>query len=195
MSWKHLDKQMRSYKLQLASKARLDVAATKSLATTIASEVRFLGSDAKDRIKSASPVELKYRLEELQAFQEFMGKATSSGLGAAPEFVRATVVVQNYIAFVYLPESCFSILRKEMPQGTTTKRCAKYLTDNPVRSFRNAIAHANWTYSRDYSGLIYWARRGSDQNEPLVEHVVDGETLEFWQALSRCTAYAAMSNL
>ncbi len=198
MTWNYLDEQMRRYRSQLSSLARIDEWTTRKLATTIASEVRFLAPEAKNRIKAVSPVKLQDRLDELTAFQAFMDNMSTyrnQKVGALPELVRAQVIVQNYITFVYLPEACFSVLRKEMPKDSTTRKCAKYLTDNPVRSFRNAMAHANWSYNEDFSGLVYWARKGSDPGEPLARHEVDQKTLGFWQSLSRCTAYAAMSNL
>src|SRR5262249_11910426 len=105
------------------------------------------------------------------------------------------VLSQNYICFVYLPEACFRVLSKVCPNGSATKKCAQFLSNNPVRAFRNAIAHANWMYRADFGGLIYWARNGSDQNEPLEKFEVAQNDLAFWQALSRCVAYSAYSNL
>ena len=64
-----------------------------------------------------------------------------------------------------------------------------------MRAFRNAVAHANWTYRADCRALVYWARKGSDPNEPLEQFEVEQDDLSFWQALSRCVAYAAYSNL
>ena len=68
-------------------------------------------------------------------------------------------------------------------------------SDNPVRAFRNAIAHANWKYLSDYSGLEYWARKSSDPSEPLSRFEVSQSDLSFWQALARCTAYANFLSL
>lgn len=46
------------------------------------------------------------------------------------------------------------------------------------------------------SKLLYnWARKGGDLNEPLQQFEVEQDDLNFWQALSRCVAYAAYSNL
>ncbi|MDE0478979.1 MAG: hypothetical protein OXI13_05050 [Gammaproteobacteria bacterium] len=195
MSWKHIDTQMLEYKNELRTDVKLDEMVAKKLATIIASEVRFLSSEQKDKLRVASPVELNNRLDELEAFQGFVDKIEKSEIARFPEVVRSRVIYQNYICFLYLPEACFLILRKEMPSDTATRKCAKFLTDNPVRSFRNALAHANWSYSRDFLGLDFWARKGAGAEEPLQKFYVDQRKLNFWQSLSRCVGNAVFSNL
>jgi hypothetical protein len=118
------------------------------------------------------------------------------GHGAAPSGSRrAQVITQNYICFVYLGEACFKALKKEVQAETATQRCCKYLTDNPVRAFRNAIAHSNWCYLPDFSGLEFWARKGADPAERPTRFEVRQQELDFWQSLARCTAYAAYLSL
>ena len=168
-----------------------EVAAT--LATNIATDVRFLSQGQKVEIRSASPVPIKDRLTELQAFQVWMEQANA--IRNNPFVTRAQVLTQNYICFVYLPEACFRVLAKVCGTESTAKKCAKFLISNPVRAYRNAIAHANWIYRADFGAIIYWARKGSDPTEPLERFEVDYNDLSFWQALSRCVAYAAFSNL
>jgi hypothetical protein len=112
-----------------------------------------------------------------------------------PNIVRARVVTQNYICFVYLGESCFNILKKNLPGGSPTRKACQFLTDNPIRAFRNAIAHANWKYKEDYSGIEFWARKGSESNEPMVKREVSQTTLNFWQALARTIAYVTFTCL
>ncbi len=193
MTWQHLDNQMARWSSRLASEIRVPAEATTKLATIIAAEVRFLDPGAKDELRQASPVPLRDRLQELEAFQGWMDLASS--IKGNPYIIRAQVLCQNYMCFVYLSEACFKVLAKRAPTGSVTKRCAQFLTDNPVRAFRNAIAHANWRYRQDFRALIFWARKGADPDEPLEEFEVDERDLEFWQALSRCVAYAAYSNL
>ena len=168
-------------------------ATSHKLATTIASDVRFLPLDVKSAIKTASPIALRHRIEELQAFQAWMDNLT--GKDTAPPVVRAQVITQNYICFVYLPESCFSILRRSAPIGSAVGQCAKFLTDDRVRHFRNALAHANWSYRADFSAITYWARKESEPSEPLSKFEVEQSELTFWQALSRCVAYATFTSL
>lgn len=76
-----------------------------------------------------------------------------------------------------------------------TKRCFKFLTDNPIRAFRNAVAHANWTYRDDFGALVFWARKDGSSDEERTKFEVTQDELQFWQALSKCVAYAAYTNL
>ena len=119
----------------------------------------------------------------------------ASTIPGKPAITRAQVIVQNYVCFVYLDEACFRALRKTSKPGSVTRRCCEYLTDNPIRAFRNAIAHSNWTYTPDFRGLVYWARKGSDPYEALFRFEVAQRELDFWQALSRGVAYAAYTSI
>jgi hypothetical protein len=168
---------------------RVPAEAVEKLATTITADVRFLKSEQKAEIRAASRVPVQDRLAELQAFQGWMDHANS--IRSNPCIARAQVLSQNYICFVYLPEACFRVLAKACPSGSATKRCAQFLINNPVRAFRNAI----WTYRADFGAIIYWARKGSEPDEPTERFEVEQNDLFFWQALSRCVAYVAYSNL
>ena len=119
----------------------------------------------------------------------------ASGIPVNAAMTRAKVIVQNYVCFVYLGEACFRALRKTSTPGSITWRCCVYLTDNPIRAFRNAIAHSNWTYARDFRGLVFWARMGSNPDEALSRFEVSQTDLNFWQALSRGVAYAAYTSI
>ncbi len=193
MNWRHLDIQMQFFSAQLTSKVKLTPEMAEKLATTIASDVRFLSLEKKAEIKATSPVPFADRIDELKAFQAWMDLAQA--IRNNPCVTRAQVLTEIYICFVYLPESCFRILAKVCPIGSAAKKCAKFLSDNPVRAFRNAVAHANWTYHTDFKAIVYWARKDGDPNEPLERFEVKQDDLSFWQALSRCVAYAAFSNL
>lgn len=193
MNWHHLDAQMRAFSDRLTSEVKLTPAMAAKLATTIAADVRFLSPEQKAEIRNASPVPLTDRLAELQSFQGWMEQAHA--VRNNPFVTRAQVLSQNYICFVYLPESCFRVLSKACPSGSAAKKCAQFLSNNPVRAFRNSIAHANWTYRRDFGALIYWARKGSGPDDPLERFEVQQNDLAFWQALSRCVAYVAFANL
>ncbi len=193
MSWHHLDTQMKLFSARLSSEVKLTPETAAKLATTIATDIRFLSLEQKSKIRATSPVSLKDRLSELQAFQGWMEEAQA--IRNNPFVTRAQVLSQNYICFVYLPEACFRVLAKVCPTGSAARKCAKFLSDNPVRLFRNAIAHANWTYRSDFQAIVYWARKGSDPTELLEQFEVTHDDLHFWQALSRCVAYATYSNL
>jgi hypothetical protein len=193
MTWARLDEQMAEWTPRLISEVKISEADSRRLATNIASEVRFLLPDVKAEIAVASPISVRERLEELRAFQGWMDIIANSRV--SPFEVRAQVLTENYICFVYLPESCFRVLSKKAPTGSVTRSCAKFLCDDRIRSFRNAIAHANWSYRRDIEAITYWAKKGTSPDDPLLRFEVAGRELNFWQALSRCVAYAALSNL
>ena len=79
--------------------------------------------------------------------------------------------------------------------GSITKKCTKFLLNNPVRAFRNSIAHGNWKYLNDFSGLEYWAHKDSKLNEPMTRFEVSRSELNFWQMLSRTVAYTSYLTL
>jgi hypothetical protein len=185
----HLDRQMQAWSTRLRDDLKIGPPESNQLAMTIAKEVAALSEEAKKRVRDASQIPLATRIEELVGFQRFMDHVRERG--GLPEVVRAQVVYQNYICFVYLGESCFNVLNKELPSGSTARKCCRFLTDNPVRAFRNAVAHANWRYLPDFSGLEFWARKGAEPNEPMTRFEVSQNDLGFWQALARTTAYSA----
>lgn len=193
MRYTNLDRQLAAYAGRLSQAVGLDEREAATVATLIAAEVRFLEPASRAEVLAASPVPLQARLDELRAFQAWMEAAAN--ISGNPAVTRAQVITQNYVCFVYLGEACFLALRKFAKAGSVTRRCCKFLTDNPVRAFRNAIAHSNWTYSADFSGLVFWAKKGAERDEPLAQFEVGQDELGFWQALSRCVAYAAYSSI
>jgi hypothetical protein len=191
---KLLDTQLVRFSNELRDSLGIEGEITAKVPTTIAAELRFLPVEAKNKILHATPVDVKDRLSELTAFQAFMD-LVAKGPKAQPAVVRAQVVYQNYVCFVYLGEALFKTLTTSTPQGSLTRRCARFLTDNPVRALRNAIAHGNWRYREDFSGLVFWARKGSEPSEPPHKFEVGQRELDFWQTLARGVAYAAYLHL
>jgi hypothetical protein len=188
-----IDEQMRNWSARLRYDLKIVPPESDALASSISREVQTLSVEAKDRVRAASLVPLEARLEELVAFQKWMDLI--HGSRPQPAVVRAQVIRELYLCFVYLGESCFGVLRKEVPAGSATRKCCKFLTENPIRALRNAVAHSNWNYLPDFSGLEFWAKKGNDPNEQPSKFVVLQEELSFWQALARCTAYAGYLSL
>jgi hypothetical protein len=184
---------MRYWSTRLYKELKIAPPESGALASTIAGEVQSLSFEAKERVRGASLIPLTARLEELQAFQEWMDSVHRST--PHPAVVRAQVITELYLCFVYLGEACFGVLRKELPSGSVTRKCCKFLSENPVRALRNAVAHSNWQYLPDFSGLEFWAKKGPDPSEQPSRFVVLQEELSFWQALARCTAYASYLSL
>lgn len=184
-----LDAQMRRWSARVHEELKVAPNESYVLASTIAQEVRGLSLEAKERVRAASIIPLTARIEELRAFQEWMDLIRQSK--PHPAAVRAQVITELYMCFVYLGEACFGVIRKELPTGSATRQCCKFLTENPVRALRNAVAHSNFCYLPDFSGLEFWAKKGADPTEQPSRFVVLQEDLSFWQALARCTAYAS----
>ena len=183
---------MHRYSLQLGNDLGIETVATDHLATTIAQECAALSPKVLAEVQRQDVIGIGARLDELLGFQAFMDLASS--IPPNPAVTRAQVITQNYICFVYLGDSCFKVLQRHTPLGSTIRKCCRFLTDNPIRAFRNSLAHANWSYNSDCTGLLYWARKGSEPNEPLSEFAVSQLELGFWQALARCVAYVTFTH-
>jgi len=184
--WAYLDRQMKRWSPRLRDDLRIMPPASNSLATAVFEEVSRLPSSTLAEIRSATPIPIDARLTELQAFQGFMERAPSDAYST-----RAKVLVQNYMTFVYLGDACFRVLAKSAPAGSVVRSCSKFLIQRDVRWFRNAVAHGNWMYNDDFSGIFFWSRKGNDPAEPLSAFQVSQNDLDFWQSLARCIAYAA----
>jgi hypothetical protein len=186
----HLDAQLRNWATRLRDDLGIAPPASNELATAICREVSELGPRIRFELRQASPISLEHRLDELVAFQAWMDVAHDV---RHPAITRAQVITQNYVCFVYLGDAWFKQLSKVVAATSVTRKCCRFLADNPVRAFRNAIAHANWKYNSSFTGLEFWARRGSDPNEAMERFEVNQNDLNFWQTIARCTAYASMT--
>jgi hypothetical protein len=189
LTMNHLDNQMKRWSVKLQSDLKISAVSSEKMASTISKEVSELSDSQKKSLTESSVIPIQDRLGELRSFQSWMDFA--SNVRSNPGVTRAQVITQNYICFVYLSEAWFRELRKTVAAGTTTKQCCKFLTDNPIRAFRNAISHSNWCYKSDFSGIEYWARKGDDPSETMTKFEVSQSDLNFWQSLARCTAYAS----
>jgi hypothetical protein len=189
----NLDIQFIQWKNKLIEEVKIPLDKFEKLATTIRIEIEMLTDEEKQKIRDASPVDLKIRLEELHAFQVMMD--TFNKMKPRPEIVRTQVIAQNYICFVYLKDTLFEILKKVSQPDSISRKCCKYLLNNPVRAFRNSIAHGNWKYKSDFSGFEFWAYKGEPNEHPMDKWEVSGQDLNFWQQLSRAVAYTAYLSL
>lgn len=195
-TWSKLDGIMRQFSPLLHSELKLSASITDSLASTIASEVQALPPELLESIRKDDAIGLNRRLGELVAFERFMDFAAkvkeSSGNNAA--LTRAQVTCQLYTVFVYLGEACFSRLRKAAPAGSVLKKCCKYLTDFPVRGLRNAVAHSNWRYADDFTGIVFYYFEDAEKTQQKSYTLAQAE-LDFWDKLARVTAYATFQTI
>lgn len=185
----NLDTQMRIWAPRTIKDLKLDLMQANRLGSTIESEIQSLSIENKCTLIDVSHVTPQNRLDELTAFQGWMDFAHK--IHGNPYVTRAQVITQNYICFVYLGDALFKTLKAILPPPLVTGRCCRFLLNNPVRAFRNAVAHSNWRYKDDFSGLEFWAKKGADADESFVHFEVSQEELGYWQALSRCVAYSA----
>ncbi|AFK05516.1 hypothetical protein Emtol_0246 (plasmid) [Emticicia oligotrophica DSM 17448] len=165
---KHLDNQLSIFRDLLQTEVKISEDKVDSIASTIATEIENIKDTLKSEILLASPVPLETRLEELSCFQTMMD--TINKIRPRPEIVRSQVMTQNYVCFVYLKDTLFEVLRKKSETGSITKKCAKYLLNNPVRAFRNPIAHGNWKYKDDFSGLEFWAHKDNSESDIMTKY-------------------------
>ncbi|MBM4035114.1 MAG: hypothetical protein FJ291_25505 [Planctomycetes bacterium] len=184
---KRLDAQMHRWAPLLRDDVGVPIEASNALATATDADVRILPREVRDAVVASTPVALRHRLDELRAYEAFM--ETTRSLEKRPDVTRARVIVQSYICFVYLKDACFEVLAREPQTGCTLRSCCRYLSNDPVRAFRNAFAHGNWQYRQDFKGLIFWDRKRGEPSKGLATYEVSQEELHFWQALARCTAY------
>ena len=184
-----LNSQMLRWVPRLIEDLNLDLQQANRISTVISNEISSLSTDTKKELILSSPILPRDRIDELLAFQGWMDFA--SGIKRNPFITRAQVITQNYFCFVYLGDALFKALKVALPTSKVTGRCCRFLLNNPVRGFRNAIAHSNWKYLPDFSGIEFWSKKGSDPDEPLVRFEVSQNDLNYWQALARCTAYSA----
>lgn len=192
--WAKLDMQLRDWAPRLRDDLQIGAEESNKLATTIAVEVSQLSEEKAQEVRGRSVISLDDRIEELGSFQGFMDQVNALP-DVPPVIARAQTALQSYFCFGYLGDTCFRTLRKLLPTKSTAKKCCVFLTDNPVRAFRNAVAHGNWKYNDDFTGLTFWARKGSASDEPMVRFDVSQLDLNFWQALARCVACVTASVL
>jgi hypothetical protein len=107
-----------------------------------------------------------------------------------PAVVRAQIMTELYVAFVWLRDSIFKPLAQRMPKDTVFVAIEYFLSSGRLRPLRNAVAHGRWCYLADFSGLEYWAE--PSRGQPHERFEVTNEDLNAWQLLSRGTAIAIL---
>jgi hypothetical protein len=193
-SLQKLNRQLVVHRHRLITEVGLSADEASKVATLVAGDIRFLSSKVKAEIEAASPVSISARIDELLVFQAWMDLQRS--LPKHPTHVRAQVLVQNYICFVYLKDACFEVISKQAAPKSVAARCASHLSRGAVRDFRNAFSHANWQYNSTFTGLECWVRQNTRNRSGALKHfLVSQDDLTFWQALSRAVAYATYLQL
>lgn len=125
--WTTIDRQLRAYAPFVRDELKIVTHDSEHLATALARELGELTPDELASLVANDLVPPSDRLDELRAFQAWMDIARDAS--KHPAVIRAQVITQNYICFVYLGDALFKALRNAMPTGSVTKKCSKFLTD------------------------------------------------------------------
>lgn len=158
------------------------------LATTIYNEITGLDEAVANQLRLSVLIPPERYVEELTAFQAWMDIAHANADN--PVIVRAQVMTELYVAFVWLRDSLMKPAAAAVSDQTAFATVEQFLSSGRRRTLRNAIAHGRWCYLPDFSGLECWAEptRGQ-QHEPFQVTQAD---LNSWQTLSRWAAIAAL---
>ncbi len=154
-------------------------AAWECLATSIAREVLALDEHESNELQLQMPVPPERYRVELEAFQAWLSLAELAVDN--PVIVRARVMTELYVSFVWLRDSLIGPVAKQTGNGIISQ-ISDFLNGNTVRRLRNSIAHGRWTYNEDFSGLDCW------DGNPLNHFSVSQADYGKWQLLSRGTA-------
>ena len=145
-----IDARLSEFSTKLRDDLAIEPPSSLKLATTIYDEIRTLPVELLPTLAGESPLSLKDRYDELMSTLKWWSTQCTEQTN-----MYAICRILNYFCFVYLSESCFKVLREKLPPDSITRKCCKYLTDNPVRAFRNAVAHANWRPTLDESAIDF----------------------------------------
>jgi hypothetical protein len=182
----NFDAKLATFSSKLRDDLKISPPESNALASAIRAELRAADIASLPTLAGDSPLALRDRFHEINQLLSWLEQSSSM------ENQYGQFMALNYFCFVYLGQTCFTVLRKELPPQSIARRCCTYLTDNPVRAFRNALAHGNWRLTLDRSAVDFWARKGSDPTEPLTRFRFSEDDLHFSQYLAAATAYAVM---
>ena len=180
------DSQMRDkYARKLISDVKVNQIDASVLASSIFNEASLFSTHLKEKIRTTSPVPIADRLSQVWMAINFYGQCGPDQFRAIPGLAYAHTVTMSYISVVSLSDGLFDCVKKGgLPSTSVSKRCVKYLRENPVRAYRNAIAHGNWAANVAKGGIDFWARPG-DENTKMEKWFVSQADLVFWYEFSR----------
>jgi hypothetical protein len=181
-----LDAKLAAFATKLRDDLRIAPPASNALATTIRSDIASLDIGNLPNPAKDNPLSLKDRYIELQEFLLWMQQRAND-----PNCY-GQLLSANYMCFVYLKDAYFEVLRDQLPKHSVAYKCCVFLTQDPIRAFRNALAHGNWRLILDRSGIDFWDRDKGDRNKPPLRFRLNQNDLHFAQYLAIATAYASM---
>lgn len=187
MGFTQLDRQLLSARTA-ARAPELPDHVWRCLATTIYAEIKELDETVANHLRLSVLIPPERYVEELSAFQAWMDVAHAKADN--PVIVRAQVMTELYVAFVWLRDSLMRPVAAAVSADSTFAAVERFLSSGDRRTLRNAIAHGRWCYLADFSGLEYWAE--PTRGRPHERFEVCQADLAAWQLLSRGTAIAVL---
>lgn len=158
--------------------------ARSQLGSSVYAEVAALGEVEHNRLRRMMAVSPEAYLDEMGAFQRWSDIAHD--LRADPVIVRAHVMTQLYVAFVWLRDSLLGPAADAVPSHSVTRCVIEFFRTGERRRLRNAVAHGRWRYMADFAGLDCW------DGTPPTHFEVSAEQLDAWQAISRGATIAVL---
>jgi len=187
VSLAHLDNQLLT--ARAATEApELSDRVWRCLATTIHEEIASLDETVANQLRLSVLIPPERYVEELTAFQAWMDMAHANADN--PVIVRAQVMTELYVAFVWLRDSLMKPTAAVVSDQTAFATVEQFLSSGRRRTLRNAIAHGRWCYLPDFSGLECWAE--PTRGQPHERFEITRADLGAWQLLSRGAAIAAL---
>lgn len=187
MSLAHLDNQLLTARVATEVPGLPD-RVWRCLATTIYEEIASLDEAVTNQLRLSVLIAPERYVEELTAFQAWMDIAHANA--GNPVIVRAQVMTELYVAFVWLRDSLMKPIADAVSDQTAFATVERFLSSGRRRKLRNAIAHGRWCYLHDYSGLECWAE--PKRGQPHERFEITQTDLDAWQLLSRGVAIAAL---
>lgn len=158
------------------------------LATTIHNEIASLDEVTANTLRVSIPIPPERYVEEMLAFQSWMDFGRANGNN--PVVVRAQVMTELYVAFVWLRDSLVKPCIDHLAEDATLTEIERFFSNGRPRKLRNAIAHGHWYYLPNYDGLEFWAEPSRGAPHERIE--ISQPDLDAWQTLSRGTTIAIL---
>ncbi len=187
MTLARLDRQLLEVRLGTES-PNLSEQAWAHLATTIHGEVGALDEATTNRLRASLLIPPERYVEELTAFQAWMDLAHANASNAV--LVRAQVMTELYVAFVWLRDSVMRTTAEVIPANSVFATVERFLSSDRRRLLRNAVAHGRWCYLAGFDGLEFWSEPAPGQPHQRFE--ISQVDLGAWQLLSRGAAIAVL---
>lgn len=155
------------------------------VASSIHDEVARLDERDVFLLKARLMVAPEDYLLEMAAFQAWMDIAHQNSTN--PVVVRAQVMTQLYVGFVWLRDSLLAPVSGVVPAGCVSQHAIEFLSSGDRRRLRNAVAHGRWRYQQDFRSLECW-----DGQPTPTRFNVQADEFKAWQLLSRGVSIAVL---